>query len=287
MERSNGRGYTALSVVWRAMGRFDGKIALVTGSTQGVGEAVARRLSVAGADGIVVCGRNHERGAAVAGALAGAGTASLFVPVELGDPDSCQELVAATDARFGRIDVLVNAAALTLRGSIADTSIELWDMMMNVNVRAPFLLMQGAISIMRREGSGGTIVNVGSVASHGGPPILMPYSVSKAALATMTKNVAYSVAWDGIRVNCINPGWMDTPGEDVIQRRFHTNGEDWLEDAEAGMPSGQLIKTNEVAAAIAFLASSESGIMTGSVIDYDQSVVGAGSSPVPRREETP
>ncbi len=269
------------------MDRFKGKIALITGSTQGVGEAVAHRLAAEGAEGIVVCGRNQARGEAVANDLVKAGTAARFIPVELGDADSCKSLVSAADAEFGRIDVLVNAAALTLRGSIVDTSVELWDTMMNVNLRAPFLLMQSAIAIMRREGNGGTIVNVGSVASHGGAPILMPYSASKAALAAMTKNVAYSVAWDGIRVNCINPGWMDTPGEDTIQRTFHTGGQDWLEAAEAGMPSGRLIKVDEVAAAIAFLASDEAGVMTGSVVDYDQSVVGAGDAPVPRREETP
>lgn len=269
------------------MGRFDNKVALVTGSTQGVGEAVARRLAAEGAAGIVICGRNEDRGRAVADALTAAKTEARFVPVELADSGSCRALVAAADGQFGRIDVLVNAAALTLRGSIVDTSVELWDTMMNVNLRAPFLLMQGAIAIMRREGTGGSIVNVGSVASHGGAPILMPYSASKAALAAMTKNVAYAVAWDRIRVNCINPGWMDTPGEDVTQRRFHTDGQDWLEDAEAGMPSGHLIKTHEVAAAIAFLASGDAGVMTGSVVDYDQSIIGAGDAPVPRREETP
>jgi NAD(P)-dependent dehydrogenase (short-subunit alcohol dehydrogenase family) len=269
------------------MARFDGKVALITGSTQGVGEAVARRLAVEGAAGIVISGRNADRGVRIARDLAAGGTPAVFVASELGEADSCKALVAAADDEFGRIDILVNAAALTLRGSIVDTSVELWDTMMNVNLRAPFLLMQGAIAVMRREGNGGTIVNVGSVASHGGAPILMPYSVSKAALATMTKNVAYSVAWDGIRVNCINPGWMDTPAEDMIQRRFHTDGQDWLDEAEAGMPSGQLIKTDEIAAAIAFLASAESGVMTGSVVDYDQSVVGAGNAPIPKPEETP
>lgn len=263
------------------MGRFQGKIALITGSTQGVGEAVARRFAAEGASGIVVCGRNQERGRAVVGNLRQAGADAIFVPVELGDAESCRNLVAATDEHFGRLDVLVNAAAITLRGSIADTSAELWDTMMNINVRAPFLLMQGAIEIMRREGNGGTIVNVGSVAASGGPPILLPYSTSKAAVAAMTKNVAYSVAWDRIRVNCINPGWMDTPGEDQIQRRFHSDGQDWLEEAEAGRPFGQLIKPDEIAAAIAFLASDESGVMTGSVMDYDQSIIGAGDSPVP------
>lgn len=269
------------------MGRFDGKVALITGSTQGVGEAVAHRLAVEGAAGIVVCGRNEARGRDVVQALAAAGSEAQFIPVELGSADSCKDLIAEADNRFGRIDVLINAAASTLRGSIVDTSVELWNTMMDVNLRAPFLLMQGTIAIMRREGNGGSIVNVGSVASHGGAPILMPYSASKAALATMTKNVAYSVAWDRIRVNCINPGWMDTPGEDSTQRRFHTDGQDWLEGAEAGMPFGQLIKTDEVAAAIAFLASDEAGVMTGSVVDYDQSIVGAGNASVPSPEETP
>lgn len=266
------------------MGRFEGKIALITGSTQGVGEAVARIMAAEGAAGTVICGRNEERGRAVADALASDGCDTLFVPVELGDVESCRALIAAADDRFGRIDVLVNSAALTLRGGIEDTSAELWDTMMNVNVRAPFLLMQGAIAIMRRHGNGGTIVNVGSNASYGGPPFLLPYSASKAALAAMTKNVAYAVAWDRIRVNCINPGWMDTPGEDEIQRRFHSDGQDWLDNAEAAMPSGQLIKTDEIAAAIAFLASDDSGIMTGSVVDYDQAILGAGIAPIPRRK---
>ena len=269
------------------MGRFDGKIALITGSTQGVGEAVARRLTAEGASGIIVCGRNEQRGAAVAQDLVESGTDCFFVRVELGDVDSCRALIKAADERFGRIDVLVNAAALTLRGSIVDTSVELWDTMTNVNLRAPFLLMQDVIAVMRRERTPGTIVNVGSVASHGGSPMLLPYSATKAALAAMTKNVAYAVAWDRIRVNCINPGWMDTPGEDETQRRFHTDGRDWLEDAEAGRPFGQLIKTSEIAAAIAFLASEESGVMTGAVVDYDQSIIGAGDSPVPPRESHP
>jgi NAD(P)-dependent dehydrogenase (short-subunit alcohol dehydrogenase family) len=269
------------------MGRFDGKVALVTGSTQGIGEAAARRLAAEGAAGIVVCGRNPTRGEKVASALRELGVQAEFVPVELGDADSCKALVAATDSRFGRIDVLVNAAGLSLRGSIVDTTVELWDTLMAVNVRAPFLLMQGAIAIMRREKIPGAIVNVASVASYGGAPFLTPYATSKGALVTLTKNVAYSVAWNRIRVNVLNPGWMDTPGEDAIQRRFHSDGKDWLEEAEARQPFGRLIKPDELARAIAFLASDDSGLMTGSVVDFDQSIMGAGSQPVPTQEETP
>lgn len=269
------------------MGRFDSKVALVTGSTQGIGEAVARRFASEDAAGIVVCGRNHERGSAVVKALGELGAQAVFVPVELGDAASCEALIAATDDRFGRLDVLVNAAGLSLRGSIVDTTVELWDTLMDVNVRAPFLLMQGAIKIMRREGIAGAIVNVASVAAYGSVPFLTPYATSKGALVTLTKNVAYSVAWDRIRVNCLNPGWMDTPGEDVTQRRFHTDGADWLEDAEVRQPFGQLIKPDEVARAIAFLASDDAGVMTGSIVDYDQSIMGGGAQPVPRPEETP
>jgi NAD(P)-dependent dehydrogenase (short-subunit alcohol dehydrogenase family) len=140
---------------------------------------------------------------------------------------------------------------------------------------------------MRREGKGGAIVSVGSMASYGSVPFLTPYAVSKGALVTLTKNVAYAVAWDRIRVNCLNPGWMDTPGEDAIQRRFHTDGQDWLEEAEARQPFGQLIKPDEIAAVVAFLASDDAGVMTGSSVDYDQSIMGGGAQPIPSPEETP
>lgn len=263
------------------------KVALVTGSTQGIGEAVVQRFADEGATGIVVCGRNTDRGEAVAADLVDAGTNAVFVPVELGDADSCSALVAAADDRFGRIDVLVNAAGLSTRGTIVDTTVELWDQLMAVNVRAPFLLMQGAIQIMRREEIAGSIISVGSVASYGSLPFLTPYATSKGALMTLTKNVAYSVAWDRIRVNLINPGWMDTPGEDSIQRRFHSDGKDWLEEAEAGMPFGRLIKPDELAGAITFLASDDSGMMTGAVIDFDQSIIGAGLQAIPTEDETP
>jgi NAD(P)-dependent dehydrogenase (short-subunit alcohol dehydrogenase family) len=248
---------------------------------------VARRFVAEGAVGIVVCGRNQESGAKVTASLAAAGTDAIFVPVELADPESCRSLIEATDRHFGRIDVLVNAAGLATRGTIVDTTVELWDTLMAINVRAPFLLIQGAIQIMRREGIAGAIVNVGSVASYGSLPFLTPYSASKGALMSLTRNVAYSVMWDRIRVNHINPGQMDTPGEDAIQRQFHTDGKDWLEEAEAAQPFGRLIKPDELAKAIAFLASDDSGLMTGSVIEFDQSVLRAGHQPIPLPDETP
>jgi NAD(P)-dependent dehydrogenase (short-subunit alcohol dehydrogenase family) len=268
-------------------GRFAGKIALVTGSTQGIGEAAARRFAAEGAAGMVVTGRNPERGAVVVQALTALGTEAIFVPADLADPAQCRALIVAADSHFSRLDVLVNAAALTDRGNIVDTTVELWDRLIAVNLRAPFLLMQGAIAIMRREHIPGTIVSVGSVSAYGSVPMLLPYAVSKGALMTLTRNVAYSVMWDRIRVNLLNPGWMDTPGEHDIQRRYHGREGEWLPEAEAIQPFGRLIKPDELAAIIAFLASDESGLMTGAVIDFDQSVQGAGPQPIPPPEITP
>jgi NAD(P)-dependent dehydrogenase (short-subunit alcohol dehydrogenase family) len=193
--------------------------------------------------------------------------------------------VATADERFGTVHILVNAAGVSDRGTIWDTSPELWDWIMAVNVRAPFLLIQESLKIMRREGVEGSIVNIGSLAAYGSVPFLAPYAVSKGALATLTKNVAYAIMRHRIRVNTLNIGWMDTPGEDLIQRKYHSDGQDWLEAAEAAQPFGRLLKPTEVARAVAFLASEESGMMTGSIVDFDQSVMGGGPQPIPPAEE--
>ena len=222
----------------------------------------------------MVTGRSEERGAEVAARLTDAGCRTVFVAADLGDPGAVGNLMDATDREFGRIDVLVNAAGDSHRGTVEDTTVELFDHLMAVNVRAPFLLMQGAIRIMRREGIEGSIVNVASVAAHGGPPYLTIYATTKGALVTLTKNVANSVLWDRIRVNAMNIGWMDSPGEHTIRTRFHGGDERWLEKAEAGQPFGRLLKTPEVAKAVAFLASDDSGMMTGAAVDFNQMVVG-------------
>lgn len=264
--------------------RLDGKVAVVTGATQGLGAAVARRFVGEGVAGIVLGGRDHDRGTDIAGQL-NRRTEAVFVSGDLADVGACQELIAEADRRFGRIDVLVNVAALTVRGTILDTTPELFDQMMAVNVRAPFFLMQEAIKVMQREGIAGSIVNIGSQSGYGGQPYLAPYATSKGALMMLTRNVAYAVAWSQIRVNALNIGWMDTEGEDLIQRRFHTDGQDWLEEAEERQPFQRLLKPEEVAAAVAFIASSESGMMTGSVVDFNQAVMGAGDPPTPTRED--
>jgi len=169
----------------------------------------------------------------------------------------------------------VNAAAITDRGTLLDTSPELFDRMFAINVRAPFFLMQEAVSVMRREKIEGNIVNIGSMSAMAGQPFLAAYCTSKGALATLTRNTAYGLLRNRIRVNGLNIGWMASEGEDRIQREFHKADADWLEQVSASQPFGRLVDPKEVARAVAFLCTAESGLMTGSVIEYDQSIWGA------------
>ena len=253
---------------------FAGKVCVVTGAAQGIGEATARILAERGATGLVLTDRQADKLEAVADSLRGA-TRVVTVVADLAFTEQLVRIVPAANEAFGRIDVLANVAGLTDRGSIFDTTLDLWDRMFAVNVRAPFVLMQGAIKLMEREKIEGAIVNIGSVNAYVGADFLTAYSASKGALVTLTKNVANSVVGLRIKVNAINPGWVDTPGEHATIRKFHGGGDDWLEKAEAGRPFGRLIKPAEIARAIAFLASEESGLMTGAVIDFDQNVVGS------------
>ncbi len=251
-----------------------GKVAVVTGGTQGLGEAVAHLFADRGAAGLVICGRNRAKGEAVAAALGAKGAEAHYVAADLADLADCRAVVAAAERRFGRLDSLVNVAAVTDRGTIWDTSPELFDRIFAVNVRAPFFLMQDALKLMRRNGTRGTVVNILSMSGHGGQPFITAYCASKGALITLTKNVAFGVMRHGIRVNGLCIGWMDTPGEDRIMRTYHGAGDGWLEKAEAALPMGRMLKTDEVARAVAYLASEESGMMTGSIVDFDQQVAG-------------
>lgn len=248
------------------------EVYVVTGGTQGLGREIARRCAVLGAKGVVVCGRNAEHGEEVVAELADAGTEPLYVRANLSRSEDCANVIATADEMFGRIDGLVNAAASTARGTIEDTSAEEWDAMMALNLRAPFLLMQGCVKIMQREGRGGSIVNILSVSAHGGQPKLTAYCTSKGGLGVLTKNVAFAVREHRIRVNGLNIGWMATPGEDAIQATEDAP-ENWLELADAGAPFGRIIRPADVARMVTFLLSEDGEMVTGSLIDFDTNVI--------------
>ncbi len=253
--------------------RLDGKILFITGGTQGLGETIARQASDLGAAGLVLLGRNGERGEAAAKDLTAGTCRAVFVKADLESVDDCRRAMRVCDETFGRIDGLVNAAADTSRGSLDDTSPELWDRLIAVNARAPFFLMQEAVRIMRREKTAGSIVNVLSMSAHAGQPFLVPYSVSKGALLTLTKNQAYALREDRIRVNGITVGWMNTPGEHAIQKSDGSPA-DWLEQADARMPYGRILRPADISGLVVYMLSDAAEMMNGSIVDYDQHVMG-------------
>ena len=262
------------------MGALSGKYAVVTGGSQGLGETIARHFARAGAAGLVICGRNAANGERVAREISETGCPTHFVRADLAQVAECRKVIEEADKRFHRIDVLVNAAALTDRGTIFDTTEERYNEIFDVNVRAPFFLIQGAVTIMKREKIAGAVVNIQSMSAHGGQPHITAYCASKAALAGLTRNVAHSLLRHRIRVNGLNIGWMSTPGEDRIMKTYHGAKDGWLEEAVKAKPFGRLIDPNEVARACVYLTSDESGLMTGSNIDFDQNVIGAGDPPL-------
>ncbi|PIE32948.1 short-chain dehydrogenase [candidate division KSB3 bacterium] len=251
-----------------------GKVCIVTGGTQGLGKEIALHLARNGAEGIVICGRNVENGSASAKELQALGCSSEFVQADLTVEADCRNVVRVCDNRFGKAHGLVNAAGSTDRGSLEDTTVAAWNLMFNINVRAPFLLTQEVVKVMRREHTGGSIVNIISDTSHGGPPYIMAYSASKGALATLTKNNAYALLCDKIRVNGINMSWTYTPHEDLVQKAMG-KGENWLEEADAQQPFGRLLRPRDIASLATYLLSDQAQMMTGSVIDFSQHIIGA------------
>ena len=267
-----------------------GQVAVVTGGAQGIGEATARLLAARGAAGVVIVDRRKDKGEAVAKSLNDAGTKTIFIETDLAIHAEVQRVIPAVDAAFGRVDIVANIAGLTDRGTLLDTDLELFDRMFAINLRAPFFLLQDAVKVMQREKRGGSIVNISSVNAHVGGPNLAAYSASKAAIINLSQNTANAFNMDRIRSNVILPGWVDTPGEHETLKRFHGAPDNWLEAAEASRPFGKLLKADDVARMIAFLASPESAPMTGAVIDYEQTVFG-GHLPIktayPSKDGTP
>jgi len=191
--------------------RLDNKTIIVTGSTTGIGEAIARRCVAEGAN-VLIHGRDRGRGEAVAADL---GDAVALHIDDLGDPAAPERIARAAMDAFGRIDAVVNNAARVLRSTLETTDAEFFDQIMAVNVLAPLLLIQAALEELKKNR--GCVLNIGSINAYCGEPTLLAYSISKGGLLTLSRNLADALGCDGVRVNHFNVGWVLTPNENSIQ----------------------------------------------------------------------
>jgi NAD(P)-dependent dehydrogenase (short-subunit alcohol dehydrogenase family) len=256
------------------MNRIDGTIAVVTGGTQGLGKAIASLFAEAGASGIAIVGRGVAKGEKVAADITAAtGVPVMMVAADLARIEDVRAVTPAVVARFGRVDILVNAAGLTDRGNMFNTDPALFDRMVAVNTRAPFFLIQDAGKVMHQKGIEGRIVNIGTTSSRAGQPFLAPYAVSKGALTTLTRHAAFALMRNRIHVNQLDIGWMDSDNERALILS-ETGDPDFIDRKAADKPFGRILATSEVARAVLWMASADSGMMTGAVIQFDQSVWG-------------
>jgi NAD(P)-dependent dehydrogenase (short-subunit alcohol dehydrogenase family) len=255
------------------MGRLQGRVAVITASTSGMGAGIAQLFASEGAR-VVISGRDQAKGTAVVDDIRQDGGEAVFQRADVTVEGECRGLIDRAIEVFGRIDVLVNCAGLSTRGTIEDTTVELWDLLFATNVRSAFICSQQAVRHMK-EARRGSIVNIGSVNAYIGEPKLMAYSATKGALMTLTKNTARYLTQYRIRVNQLNVGWTLTPNEHRVKTVEEGRGENWLEEAVKTRPFGRLLLPKDIALAAIYFASDESECITGSVLDLEQYPVGA------------
>lgn len=248
--------------------RLADKTILVTGSTAGIGKAIAATCLSEGAS-VMIHGLEPELAEETWNELDPDRKRSDVVIADLSESGSTEKIRDAVIERFGKLDGLVNNAALVATGDLFSTDEAAYDRIISVNAKAPFFLIKTLIRDL--ESTGGSVVNIGSVNAYCGEPDLLPYSISKGALMTMTRNLGDTLHREfGVRVNQINPGWILTENE---QQRKREQGlpDDWPKQlGRFFAPSGRIVDPSEVAAAVLYFLGDESGPVSGSVLDLEQ-----------------
>ena len=243
--------------------KLDGKVAIVTGASRGIGRAAALALGRHGASVVVNYARHGEEAETAAREIAAAGSRAISVQADVGNREQVEKMFERTMAEFGRLDILVSNAAFSIRKPLIDLAVEDVERTWAVSLWGVFHCSQLAAREMVRQGGGGSIVVVSSVHSFRPFPGSTAYNGAKAAINHMAATWAVELAPHRIRVNVLEPGWTDTPGE----RQFYT--EEQLRDGGKTVPLGRLASAGEMARAILFLASDDSSYMTGGVVRVD------------------
>jgi NAD(P)-dependent dehydrogenase (short-subunit alcohol dehydrogenase family) len=248
------------------MGRVDGKVVIVTGGATGIGRGISEVLAREGAC-VVIASRSEERGREAAQAILDSGGEARFVPTDITSEDDCRGVVEKAVGRYGKLDALVNNAGIFPRATLEDTTSELWDHIMAVNLKGAFFCCKYAVPQIRKQG-GGSIVNIGSANAYVGGANLFAYSVAKGGLITLTRNLAAALARENIRVNFVNPGWVITDTEVEVQA---TEGHDaeWIAEVGRRMPLGRHQVPEDAAYTCLFLISDEASQINGDQINVD------------------
>jgi NAD(P)-dependent dehydrogenase (short-subunit alcohol dehydrogenase family) len=248
------------------MSRLENKIIIVTGSCTGIGKAIARRCVAEGAQ-VIVHGLQQELGEALVEEL-GHDKAGLYIE-DLTNAGCPERMVEFAVTQFGKLDAIVNNAALIATGTIHDTDGARFFEFLAINTLAPYLMIKAALLELRKNR--GCVLNIGSVNAYSGEPELLPYSVSKGALMTMTRNLGDTLMReDGVRVNQINPGWVLTEAEET-RKRGEGFPENWYADLpKVFAPAGRIILPAEIAAGAVYWLADESGPISGQVVELEQ-----------------
>jgi len=240
--------------------RLENKVAVVTGSTSGIGAAIARLFAAEGAS-VVVSGRRKERGEAVASSIRDKGGSATFEPADLTQIADCKRICESAVRHFGGLDILVNNAGIFPRATLEETTPEFFDNVLSINLRGAFFCTQAAVPHMRGRG-GGSIINIGSLHPFSGVHDTLAYSISKGGLYTMTRKLAHILRRDRIRVNWITVGWVLTEKEIEVQAAHGRWREDLIEHGKQ-LPMGEYNTEEDITEACLYLAADSGAHVTG------------------------